>query len=290
MTVTGHVLALHPIISEPNLKKESVHLESPRAQTEAVLGSHQMMSNGTIELPDQLAIGYASASVGDKTNEDCFGVVTPHEIPDAVQRGTAIAVADGGSAGGTGRIAAELTVRTLLQDFYATPSAWSVERAIDTVLCSVNDWLYVQNGRDPDLDGVVSTVSMLLFRDGIFHLAHVGDTRVYRWQAGTFDRLTLDHTWPRRDMRHVLRRAVGLDNHLVIDFLSGNARAGDVFLVASDGVWEVLGNDVLGHVLGGSDSVEEMATSLVAQSVRSQRRYMGHNDATALVVRVLGAR
>ena len=248
-----------------------------------------MMLNGTVNSLDRLAIGYASASVGDKTNEDCFGVITPREIPDAAQRGVAIAVADGGSAGGTGRIAAELTVRTLLQDFYATPAIWSVERAIDTVLCSVNDWLYVQNGRDPDLDGVVSTVSMLLFTDGIFHLAHVGDTRVYRWQAGTLDRLTLDHTWPRRDMRHVLRRAVGLDNHLVIDFRSGNARADDVFLVASDGVWEVLGNNVLEEVLGGSDTVEAMATSLVAQSAQSQRRYMGHNDATALVVKVLNA-
>ena len=255
-------------------------------QTEVLSGNWQML-NGTVELPGQLAIGYASASVGDKANEDCFGVITPHEIPDAVQRGTAIAVADGGSAGGTGRIAAELTVRTLLQDFYATPSEWSVERAIDTVLCSVNDWLYVQNGRDPDLDGVVSTLSMLLFAGGNFHLAHVGDTRVYRWQAGVLDRLTLDHTWPRRDMRHVLRRAVGLDNHLVIDFLSGDARAGDVFLVASDGVWEVLGNAALEEVMGGSDSVEAMATTLVAQSAQSQRRYMGHNDATAMVIRVL---
>jgi protein phosphatase len=269
------------------LIEESADLESPRVQNEVVLETRRMLS-GNVGVPGRLAIGYASASVGDKTNEDCFGVITPVEIPDAGQRGTAIAVADGGSAGGTGRVAAELTVRTLLQDFYATPSDWSVERAIDTVLCSVNDWLYVQNGRDPDLDGVVSTVSMLLFAADSFHLAHVGDTRVYRWQADVLDRLTLDHTWPRRDMRHVLRRAVGLDNHLVIDFLSGDTRPGDVFLVASDGVWEVLGNAVLEEVLGGNDSVEMMANSLVARSAQSQRRYMGHNDATALVIRVLG--
>jgi serine/threonine protein phosphatase PrpC len=286
---TGQVLAAHPDFSLPVLKEESANLESRRGQTEPVWEMHRML-NGTVEVPGQLAIGYASASVGDKTNEDCFGVITPRDIPDARQRGTAVAVADGGSAGGTGRIAAELTVRTLLQDFYATPAQWSVERAIDTVLCSVNDWLYVQNGRDPDLDGVVSTLSMLLFADGNFHLAHVGDTRVYRWQAGVIDRLTLDHTWPRRDMRHVLRRAVGLDNHLVIDFLSGDARAGDVFLVVSDGVWEVLGNTVLEEVLGGNDSVEAMATTLVARSAQSQRRYMGHNDATALAIRVLAGK
>jgi len=244
---------------------------------------------GTADVPDALAIGFASSAVVDKTNEDCFGVVTPQQMPEATERGIAVAVADGGSAGGTGRVASELTVRTLLQDFYATPTRWSVERAIDTVLCSVNDWLYVQNGRDPDLDGVVSTLSMLLFDGGNFHLAHVGDTRVYRWRAGTLDRLTVDHTWPRRDMRHVLRRAVGLDSHLVIDFLSGETSADDVFLIASDGVWEVLGNTVVDELLASEHSAETIARELVDQSVKNQRRYMGHNDATALVIRIVGS-
>lgn len=214
--------------------------------------------------------------------------MTPQEMPEAAQRGIAVALADGGSAGGTGRVASELTVRTLLQDFYATPAGWSVERTIDTVLCSVNDWLYVQNGRDADLDGIVSTLSMLLLDGDRFHLAHVGDTRVYRWRAGTLDRLTVDHTWPRRDMRHVLRRAVGLDSHLVIDFVSGETVVDDVFLIASDGVWEVLGNEVLGEHLASKHDLEEIAGQLVDQSLQNQRRYMGHNDATALLVRVVG--
>ena len=245
--------------------------------------------NGTVEVPGEFEIGYASAAVGEKVNEDCFGIITPQQMTEATERGTAVALADGGSAGGTGRVASEVTVRTLLQDFYATPPQWSVERAIDTVLCSVNDWLYVQNGRDPDLDGVVSTLSMLLFTRGRFHLAHVGDTRVFRWQAGTLERLTVDHTWPRRDMRHVLRRAVGLDSHLVIDFQSGQTRVDDVFLIASDGIWEVLGNAAIEEVLAVDNSVEAIAAELVERSLRNQRRYMGHNDATVLMTRITGS-
>lgn len=234
-----------------------------------------------------LAIGYASAAAGEKTNEDCFGVMTAAEMPEAAERGIALAIADGGSAGGTGRIAAEVTVRTLLHDFYATPLSWGVERAIDCVLRSVNDWLYVQNGRDPDLDGVVTTLSMLLIRDNDYHLAHVGDSRVYRRRNNVLQRLTVDHTWPRRDMRHVLRRAVGLDSHLVIDISAGETTPGDVFLVASDGVWEVLGNTVIDGLLA-SDMVPEMiARELVDISLQNQRRYMGRNDATALVVKII---
>jgi len=243
---------------------------------------------GAANVTGQLAIGYASSAVGDKANEDCFGVVTPREMPEAAERGSVIALADGGSAGGNGRVASELTVRTLLQDFYATSPDWSVERAIDAVLCSVNDWLYVQNSRDAESDGVVSTLSMLIFGGSGFHLAHVGDSRVYRRRAGALERLTADHTWPRRDMRHVLRRAVGLDSHLVIDFLAGELHAGDVFLVVSDGVWEVLGSAVIKEALSSGQDSDAIARTLVEQSVNSQQRYMGRNDATALVTQVLG--
>lgn len=233
-----------------------------------------------------LAIGYASAAAGDKSNEDCFGIMTSDEMPEAAERGIGLAVADGGSAAGTGRIASELTVRTLLHDFYTTPTHWRVERAIDCVLRSVNDWLYVQNGRDPDLDGVVTTLSMLLFRDDDYHLAHVGDSRVYRRRNNVLERLTVDHTWPRRDMRHVLRRAVGLDSHLVIDISAGETKPGDVFLIASDGVWEVLGNSVIDRLLASEASPEMIARKLVDGSLRNQRQYMGRNDATALVARI----
>ena len=244
---------------------------------------------GVVDGSAALAIGYASAAAGDKLNEDCFGIMTPEDMPEAAERGIALAVADGGSAAGTGRIAAEVAVRTLLNDFYATPLEWGVERAIDCVLRSVNDWLYVQNARDPDLDGVVTTLSMLLIRDRNFHLAHVGDSRIYRRRNNVLERLTADHTWPRRDMRHVLRRAVGLDSHLVIDISAGETLPGDVFLVASDGVWEVLGSSAIDRLLVSGINPETIARELVDTSLRSQRQYMGRNDATALVAEIGGA-
>jgi serine/threonine protein phosphatase PrpC len=233
-----------------------------------------------------MLIGYASAAAGDKPNEDCFGVMTSDELPEASERGSALVVADGGSAAGRGRIAAELAVRTLLHDLYSTPTHWGIERAIDCVLRSVNDWLYVQNARDPDLDGVVTTLSMLLFRDSEYHIAHVGDSRIYRRRNDVVECLTVDHTWPRRDMRHVLRRAVGLDSHLVIDMATGDTEPGDVFLIASDGVWEVLGNSVIDQLLVSEKSPDMIAREFVDQSLRNQRPYMGRNDATALVARI----
>jgi len=99
-------------------------------------------------------------------------------------------------------------------------------------------------------------------------------------------RLTIDHTWPRRDMRHVLRRAIGLDSHLVVDISTGEILPGDVFLLASDGVWEVLGHDAIDSWMSSDMVPEAIARELVDGSLRSQRQYMGRNDATALVVKI----
>lgn len=241
---------------------------------------------GTGDLPLLLRIGHSSRPALGKSNEDCYGIVTPAQEAAAATRGSAIAIADGVSASGVGRFASEITVTTLLRDFYATPADWSVSLAVDRVLRSINDWLVVANSRHPELEGAVSTLSLLLLGGGRYHLVHVGDTRVYRNRGPAFKQLTRDHTWPRRDMRHVLRRAVGLDTHLVVDYADGELRAGDTFLMASDGVWEVLGEGMLRQVVQGGGDPQRIADELTQRSVRNQAQYMGRNDATAIVATV----
>lgn len=86
-----------------------------------------------------LRVGHSSRAVTQKNNEDFYGVATPDLEPDAEARGIALAIADGTSGVGGGRVASETVVSSLLQDFYATPAAWAVSRAVDCVLRSIND-------------------------------------------------------------------------------------------------------------------------------------------------------
>ncbi len=234
----------------------------------------------------QLRFGHASIAVPDKHNEDFYGIVTAREDPEAQTRGIAVAIADGVSGSGGGRLASETTVRTLLRDFYAAPSSWNIAPTIDTVLQSVNDWLAAENARKPELEGVVSALTMMLFKGNYYYLAHVGDIRVYRKRGRVLKQLTIDHTWQRGDMRHVLKRAVGLDTHLVVDYTDGELMHGDVFVLATDGVWEVLGDRVVREVLDTGGDEQGIAEGLVRRSIRNQIQYMGRNDATALVVAV----
>lgn len=233
----------------------------------------------------ELRLGAASHPAAGKPNEDFHAIVTP---PDAerLRHGVILAVADGVSGSALARVAAELTVRTLATDYYATPVHWGVAQALDRLLRSINDWLWAQNARRADEDCVVTAISVVVLRDQHYYLAHVGDTRVYRCRGHVFQQLTADHTWQRKDMRHVLRRAVGLDRHLVVDFADGELRAGDTFLMVSDGVWEVLGESAMTGILHRQTEPQAAAQALVHAAVSHQVAYMGRNDATAIVFRV----
>jgi protein phosphatase len=245
---------------------------------------------GPGQAPLVVRVGWASAGAPGKPNEDFVGLVCPDE-PELSVRGAVLALADGVSANGAGRPAAEAAARALLADYYATPASWSVAVALDRVLRAASDWLAAENTRRPSIEGVVAAVSGVVLRQGQYFLAHVGDTRVYRMRGpAALEQLTTDHTWPRRDMRHVLKRAVGLDTHLVVDFGFGDLLPGDTFLMASDGVWDVLGERDLTAVLRAEPDMQIAASSLVERARAHQTGYMGRNDASAIVLTVDDAR
>ena len=132
-------------------------------------------------------------------------------------------------------------------------------------------------------------MSVLVIEHEGYHFGHIGDTRIYRLRGRNFEQLTTDHTWPRRDMRHVLKRALGLDNHVVVDFARGEVLSGDVFVLVSDGVWDVLGDDHIAATVHRQADPQLAAAQLVRQALAQQAAYIGRNDATAVVAAIQAA-
>jgi protein phosphatase len=228
-----------------------------------------------------LAFGYASETGPRPRNEDFGGFVTPEPAMAAV-KGYLAALADGVSGGSHGREAAESTVRNLLADYYATPETWEVAHALDTVIQSLNRWLAGQVASRHEPGGMACTLSALVLRGNRWMLAHVGDTRIYRLRGESLQQLTQDHTWEQPGMEHVLKRAVGLDTHLRLDFAEGDLAAGDVFMIVCDGVWQPLGQVELHRLLQLYDDPRDCARNLVAEALRKD----GGDNASALVVKV----
>ncbi len=226
-------------------------------------------------------VGHASATGPRERNEDFCGAFTP-EGDVLADKGVVLAVADGVSGSAGGREAAEHAVRGLLSDYYAAPATWEVAHALDRVLTAVNTWIVAHGGANRLLAGMATTLSALVLRGTRWYVVHVGDTRIYRLRGEQCERLTEDHVWDRPDLQHVLKRAVGLDHHLVVDHSDGDLQIGDTFLLCSDGVWERLGDARIAQALRASGDPQSTAAELVDSALRSG----GQDNATAMVVRV----
>jgi serine/threonine protein phosphatase PrpC len=232
-------------------------------------------------MPLKINIGEASqAGVRDR-NEDYCGTVTP-EGDLLATKGALLAVADGVGGNAGGREAAEMTVRGVLSDYYATPETWETAAALDKVLTGLNNWVQSHATRHRDMAGMATTLSLLVLRGKRYTLAHVGDSRIYRMRGDEVQQLTTDHVWDRPDMRHVLKRAVGLDQQLQVDYAEGELREGDVFALMSDGVWERLGQKGIHEVLQLYQNPQSAAQNLVKRALT----HGGQDNATALVVRI----
>jgi protein phosphatase len=229
----------------------------------------------------QISIGQASDAGPRERNEDYCGAATPQDEQLAT-KGALLAVADGVSGNAGGREAAEMTVRGVLSDYYATPETWETKAALDKVLTAINRWILSQAASHRDMAGMATTLSMIVLRGRHFTLAHVGDSRVYRLRGGELQLLTADHVWDRPDMRHVLKRAVGLDQQLLVDYAEGELEPGDVFALITDGVWDRLAQKDIHAILSLYQSPQMAADDLVAKALAQG----GQDNATALVVRV----
>mgnify|MGYP000597278047 CR=1 FL=1 len=218
-------------------------------------------------------------------NEDFVGMVTPPE-PEISTKGMIAAVGDGVSGSAGGREAAEYSVRGLLTDYYATPDTWPVTQALDRVIKAINSWVQKQGTVRAEAGGMATTLTTLVVRGSFYYFAHVGDTRLYLLRNGTLKRLTTDHVWDRPEMRHVLTRAIGLDSQLAIDHGMGELQAGDIFLLASDGVWGALPEyDLSWHLSTLSDKPD--APDATAKLLVDAALAAGSKDnASAIVVRI----
>ena len=229
----------------------------------------------------QITVGQAT-HIGSRTeNEDYAGCVTP-DASVAQLKGVVLAVADGVGGGAAGREASEFTVRGVLSDYYATPDTWEVPFAFEKILAAINRWLLAQGRSRRELADMATTLSALVLRGARYYTVHVGDSRIYRLRGARLQQLTTDHVWDRPEMHHVLKRAVGLDQFLSVDYADGELVTGDVFVLVSDGVWEPLGDKNMHELLLLHRESQRVAEALVESAIKRG----GQDNATAVVVRV----
>ena len=189
----------------------------------------------------QISVGQYSDKGRKPTNQDFHGILVPDE-PLLSLKGVAIVLCDGISSSNVSHIASSTAVKSFLTDYYGTSQSWSVKNSVYRVLEATNSWLLAatrtSHARYDADKGYVCTLSALVIKSTTAHIFHIGDTRIYRVAGATLEQLTDDHRVQVSAEQSYLGRALGVNSHIEIDYLALRIDRGDIFMLATDGVWE----------------------------------------------------
>lgn len=194
--------------------------------------------------------------------------------PQLSAKGIAIALADGISSSDVSQIASQTAVTGFLEDYYCTSEAWSVKTSAERVLIATNSWLHSETqhsqGRYDKDRGYVCTISAMVIKSHTAHVFHIGDSRIYRLRDHAIEQLTSDHRfWVSKDQSY-LSRALGINSQVEIDYQSLQVNRGDIFVLATDGVYEHAGPDFIAATIRGWQGSLDDAAETIAQKAYEQ--------------------
>jgi len=234
----------------------------------------------------RISLGQCSDKGRKPGNQDFHGALIPGE-PLVSLKGIAVVIADGISSSEVSHIASESAVKSFLTDYYCTSESWSVKTSAQRVLAATNAWLHSQTRRSQyayDKDkGYVCTFSALVLRSTTAHIFHAGDCRIYRLSGNTLEQLTDDHRVILSSEQTYLGRALGINPQIEIDYQAMPFERGDIFLLATDGVYEhVSGRFVATTVREHADNLDDAARRIVDKALQ----HGSQDNLTIQIVRI----
>ncbi|MBJ7538738.1 bifunctional protein-serine/threonine kinase/phosphatase [Marinomonas transparens] len=217
-------------------------------------------------IPLNVTIGSATNKGVKPVNQDFLGHRAP-EGPLLTTKGIALAIADGISSSEVSQVASEMAVSDFLEDYYRTSEGWSIKSSGEKVLKSINAALYSETQNGPGRfnkdKGYVCTFSGLVLCANSAHIFHLGDSRIYRLFDAQLEPLTEDHRRLVSSEESYLSRALGIQPILELDYQAITIAQGDVFVLATDGVYEFLDGAKIADCITESTGLDEAAEQLL---------------------------
>ncbi|WOD08313.1 bifunctional protein-serine/threonine kinase/phosphatase [Marinomonas sp. GJ51-6] len=214
-----------------------------------------------------VSIGSATNKGRKEVNQDFLGSSVPAE-PLLSAKGVVIAIADGISSSKVSQVASQTAITSFLEDYYCTSDAWSVKTSGQKVVKSINAWLHAQTQNSPyrfEKDkGYICTFSALVLKSNSAHIFHSGDSRIYRVTGSVLEQLTQDHRRAVSEDVSYLTRALGIDQTLEIDYRVDPIVEGDLFLLATDGVYEFVNVAQVLECIAATNTLDDAAERIIS--------------------------
>lgn len=241
----------------------------------------------------QLAVG-ARTDVGmiRSGNEDNF-------FAEADETRGVFVVADGMGGHAAGEVASEMAVQIVARHLLPVRSVLesTASAVVAQSLRDANRAIYDRMLAEVDKQGMGTTASVLVLSDDRYLIGQIGDSRVYLLRDGGLTQITKDHSYvqeqvdaglltPEQARYHpysnVITRCVGASEEVEPDVYEGEARAGDVFLVASDGLTGMVDDRRLQQLLLARSGPGRIVDALIAEA----NGRGGLDNITAIVIQV----
>ena len=205
------------------------------------------------------ATSFGCARSEKEPSQDAFAVKAWGETLIAV-------LADGAGGARAGREASVRIVESLVNNYAVRPKSWSPPKALVEFIRLVNQRLYQDSLIRYGSPEMISTVSVAVIEGDKLYGLNVGDSRVYLSRAGNLRQLSNDHVRLEPGMRHVLDRAVGIAPEIEPHLFEIDLLDGDVALLCSDGVSNVLDEETLGAKLRARWAARALVSSARAKA------------------------
>lgn len=215
--------------------------------------------------------GRSDTGLKRSNNEDAF-------LVDSHLRLCALADGMGGAA--AGEVASQIFTRAV-QDVFSRSAARNEGKTISLMQRAyevANQEMLEHAAKSVQLRGMGCTAELLVFDDYKFSVAHIGDSRTYLFRNGELRQLTRDHSLVQEQveqglltkaearnhrLKNIILRAVGTSDTLTVDLIRGEVVPGDIFLLCSDGLTDMVDEESIRRFLALPMGVVEKAEQLI---------------------------
>ena len=204
------------------------------------------------------------------------------------------AVADGMGGAKAGEVASAVAVQAVER---ARDSDEPAEAQLTEIVRAANRRIYDLAVADESRRGMGTTLTLAKVHGDEVSLAHVGDSRAYRVRDGELSQLTRDHSLvaelersgqitaeaaEHHPQRSIITRALGPEPDVEVDTYTLAGRAGDLFLICSDGLTSMISDGEIGSIVRSAGTLDEAADALV----RAANQSGGKDNITVILFRL----
>jgi protein phosphatase len=223
------------------------------------------------KLPLLSSAGKSDVGLRRRKNEDAF-ILRPEA--------GFFALADGMGGAAAGEVASRIFVETAAEVIMGNVAQSEKEAVawVQRVFSSANDRIIDHVANHLHHKGMGCTAELVVAVDDHFVVGHLGDSRTYRFKNGNLKRLTEDHSLVQEQitkglitpeearqhpLRNVILRALGISPNPALDLVRGNLSVGDLFLICSDGLTDMLSDAVIQEILSSVGTLPQQVDRLI---------------------------